>query len=168
MISRDFRDEARRKLEGKWGKVALITLAYMVVFFVLGFIEGLLAEGSLLQSIFSIAVAIIEVPLAFGMIIALFKVYNSEDVKAFDFFSLGFKNFSKSWGITFQMILKLIVPIILIIVSLILIVAIGMGSLIFASANSALTPSEAVAAAGSGLVGFTVIGFFFISLQLYG
>lgn len=157
MISRDFRDEARRKLEGKWGKVALITLAYMVVFFVLGFIEGLLAEGSLLQSIFSIAVAIIEVPLAFGMIIALFKVYNSEDVKAFDFFSLGFKNFSKSWGITFQMILKLIVPIILIIVSLILIVAIGMGSLIFASANSALTPSEAVAAAGSGLVGF--IGF---------
>lgn len=152
MISKDFRDEARRKLDGKWGKVALITLAYMVVFFVLGFIEGLFAEGSLLQSIFSIAVAIIEVPLAFGMVIALFKVYNSEDVKAFDFFSLGFKNFSKSWGITFQMILKLIVPIILIIVAIILI---SFGSV--GSAAALITGSSS--STSGGMLALAFIGF---------
>lgn len=28
MISSDFRTEARRKLDGKWGKTALIILAY--------------------------------------------------------------------------------------------------------------------------------------------
>ena len=45
MNSSDFRAEARKKLEGKWGKVARITLAYVALFFVLGFIEGLFKEG---------------------------------------------------------------------------------------------------------------------------
>ena len=35
MISSDFRTEARRKLAGKWGKTALIILAYFAVFFVI-------------------------------------------------------------------------------------------------------------------------------------
>ena len=35
MISSDFRAEARRKLAGKWGKTALITLAYFAIFFVM-------------------------------------------------------------------------------------------------------------------------------------
>lgn len=120
MNSSDFRAEARKKLEGKWGKVAIITLAYMAVFFILGFIEGLFEEGSFMQSIISIATAVVEVPLAFGLIIALFKVFNAENVKAFDFFSLGFNNFAKSWKISFSIFLKMIVPVILIIVSIIL------------------------------------------------
>lgn len=151
MISKDFRVEARRKLEGKWGKVALIALAYMVVFFILGFIDGLFAEGSFLQSIFSLAVAIIEVPLAFGLIISLFKVYNSEDVKAFDFLSLGFKNFSKSWGITFQIVLKLIVPIILVIVSMILISFGAVGSVTALFVGSSSTTSGLLVLAFIGL-----------------
>lgn len=120
MISSEFRAEARKKLEGKWSKVALITLAYMAVFFVLGFIQGLFAEGSTMQTIISLLVAIVEVPLSFGLIISLFKVYNSEDVKAFDFCSFGFNNFKKSWAISLRMLLKLIVPVILLIVSIIL------------------------------------------------
>ena len=52
MISSDFRAEARRKLSGKWGKVACISLAYALVFFVLGIIEALFPES--MTPIFSI------------------------------------------------------------------------------------------------------------------
>ena len=150
MNSSDFRAEARKKLEGKWGKVARITLAYVALFFVLGFIEGLLEKVSTIQSIWSIAVAVIEVPLAFGLIISLFKVFNSEDVKAFDFFMLGFNNFAKSWKISLRIVLKIIVPIILIVVSIFL-MSFG---LVAGSASALLSSSSS-----GGLFIFVVIGF---------
>ena len=149
MNSSDFRAEARKKLEGKWGKVAVITLAYVALFFVLGFIEGLLEKVSTIQSIWSIAVAVIEVPLAFGLIISLFKVFNSEDVKAFDFFMLGFNNFAKSWKISLRIVLKIIVPIILIVVSIFL-MSFG---LVAGSASALLSSSSS-----GGLFIFVVIG----------
>lgn len=150
MNSSDFRAEARKKLEGKWGKVAVITLAYVALFFVLGFIEGLFKEGSVIQSIWSIAVAVIEVPLAFGLVISLFKVFNSEDVKAFDFFMLGFNNFAKSWKIALRILLKMIIPIILIVVSIFL-MSLG---LIAGTASALLSNSSSV-----GIFIFVVIGF---------
>lgn len=119
MTSSNYRAKAREKLAGRWGKVALLTLGYFAIFFVVGFIEGLSTDS--LKSIISLAVTIIEIPLSFGFIIALFKFFNGENVKAFDFLSLGFSNFKKSWGVSLHIALKLIVPIILIIVSVILI-----------------------------------------------
>lgn len=119
MISSDFRAEARKKLEGKWGKVALITLAYFVIFFLINFVESFFPDST--DFLFSIINTIIEIPLALGLIFSLFKVYNDEDVKAFDFLELGFNNFKKSWGITFEVFKKMILPIILVIISYILI-----------------------------------------------
>ncbi len=113
-----FRAEARSKMTGKWGKAALITFLYTLVFFVIGFIQGLFPES--MDWLFSIILFVIEIPLAFGLIIALLKLYNSEDVKATDFFTLGFNNFSRSWSAFFNMLLKLLVPIILVIVSIFL------------------------------------------------
>lgn len=130
MISSDFRSEARRKLEGKWGKVVCITLAYMLIFFVIAFIENMLSDS--MASIFSIVVTIIEVPLGFGLIIALFKVFHAEEVGTFDFFNLGFSNFKKSWFISLSIFLKMIIPVILIVVAYILI-AFGIASMITAS-----------------------------------
>lgn len=149
MNSSDFRAEARKKLEGKWGKVAIITLAYMALSFVLGFIEGLFKEGSVIQSIWSIAVAVVGVPLSFGLIISLFKVFNSEDVKAFDFFMLGFNNFAKSWKISLRILLKMIVPVILVVVSIFL-MSFG---LVAGSASALLSSSSS-----GGLFIFVVIG----------
>lgn len=123
MNASDFRAEARSKMAGKWGKAALITFLYTLVFFVIGLIEGALPEST--ELIFSILLFVIEIPLAFGMTIALLNLYNSEDVKATDFFSLGFKNFSKSWSVFFHMLLKLLLPIILIIVSVFLMLISG-------------------------------------------
>lgn len=115
-----------------------------------------------MKSIISLAVTIIEIPLSFGFIIAFFKFFNGEDVKAFDFLSLGFSNFKKSWGVSLHIALKLIVPIILIIVSVILI-AFGVAQ----AATSVLTGSSG----GSGLtvIGFIlyIVGFIWVMLESY-
>lgn len=120
MISSDFRAEARRRLTGKWGKAVCIVLAYFAIFFLIGFLEGLFPDS--MKGIFTIITTIIEIPIAFGLIFAFLKLYKDEYVKAFDFIQFGFSNFGKSWGITFQTILKMLVPVILIIVSYVLII----------------------------------------------
>ena len=89
------------------------------MFFVLGFIKGLFSDS--LEFIFSIISFVIEIPLTFGFTIALMKLYNDEEVKSFDFLSLGFSNFAKSWKISLHIILKMIIPVVLLVVSIILI-----------------------------------------------
>ena len=152
MVSSDFRTEARRKLSGKWGKAISIFIAYSFIFFVMGFVEGLFPEA--LQSLLSLAVAVIEVPLAFGFIISLLKLFNEEDVKAFDFLSSGFSNFKKSWGVSLNILLKMLVPVILLIVSYVL-VASGMTFLAVSSGIFATTSSST----SSGGIILSVLGF---------
>lgn len=133
MTSSEFRAEARRNLTGKWGKAALISLAYFFITFILGFIQGLFKEGSFLNSLMALVNFIIEVPLSLGLVIAFVKLYNNTEVKAFDFLTSGFNNFSKSWGIFFQTLLKVLIPIILVIVSII-ILFLGLGGSIYSAA----------------------------------
>lgn len=114
----DYRASARERLSGKWGKVALVSLCYFVVFFILGFIEGLMPEN--IKSIFSLATTIIEIPLGFGLIISFYKLFNSEDVGAFDFLKSGFSNFKRAWLVGLNVAVKMIIPVILIFVGAIL------------------------------------------------
>lgn len=148
MISSDFRAEARRKLSGKWGKAVCITLAYIAICFVLGLIEGFFTDS--METIFSIINLVIEVPLAFGLIIAFMKLYNDEEVKAFDFFTLGFSNFAKSWKISLQILVKMIVPVILVIISYVLIAFGAVGTV-----GASFYSSSATAGFGT----LTIIGF---------
>lgn len=149
MISSDFRTEARRKLAGKWGKTASITLAYFAIFFVISFIEGFFPDSA--KWVFSIVNAVIEIPLGVGLIFSFFKVFNEEDVKAFDFLELGFSNFKKAWGITFQTFLKMIVPVILVIVAYII--------LIIGTAGAVTSTMFSSSSASAGFTLLTVIGF---------
>ena len=119
MISSDFRAEARRKLAGKWGKGACIMLAFLLVTFVINFIIGLIPDSC--EWLGQIIDIVINVPLSFGILYAFLKLYKDENVGAFDFFKLGFNNFGKSWSITFNIFLKMIVPAIVVIISYILI-----------------------------------------------
>lgn len=119
MISSDFRAEARRKLAGKWGKGACMMLAFLLVTFVINFIIGLLPDSY--EWLGQIIDIVINVPLSFGILYAFLKLYKDENVGAFDFFKLGFNNFGKSWSITFNIFLKMIVPAIVVIISYILI-----------------------------------------------
>lgn len=121
MVSSDFRKDAREKLTGKWGKVVLISLAYFVLFYIIGLLES--HTVGFANTVISILAFLIEVPLGFGLTVCSVKLFNGEDVKWFDFFSFGFDNFGKSWGITLRTALKLLLPFILLVVSIVLIVA---------------------------------------------
>lgn len=169
MISSDFRAEARRKLTGKWGKAACIILAYLLIFFVLGFIEGFieglwgLSKNNLLISIINF---IVEIPLTFGIIFALFKVYNSEEVKSFDFISLGFGNFKKSILVSLNMLLKMIVPFILMVVAIVLAIAASTSTLISVSTHSS---SGILASSGTLLVSIIlyIVSFIWLIVKSY-
>lgn len=131
MVASDFRAEARRKLEGKWGKAACISLAFFAFSLIIEFISGMFSGT--LQELINLVIIVINVPLSFGFIISLFKLYNDEEIKAFDFLKLGFNNFRKSWGIAFRMFLKMLVPLILLVVSYVII---GAGTIFLVSSSS--------------------------------
>lgn len=154
MRSADFREKAREKMAGKWGKAAIITFCYLLAFFLIGFISGLLPES--MEWLFSILVFVIEIPLSFGYILSLFKLYNAEDVNGFDFLKLGFNNFSKSWSVFFNMLLKLLVPIILIIISVV-VMSFGIGATIGSSLIALTTYNSSATSIASGAIGGFVI-----------
>lgn len=150
MISSDFRAEARRKLAGKWGKGACIMLAFLLVIFVINFIIGLLPDSY--EWLGQIIDIVINVPLSFGILYAFLKLYKDENVGAFDFFKLGFNNFGKSWSITFNIFLKMIVPAIVIIISYILI---AVGISLYSTSLFVTYSTSAV----NGYVFIAIIGF---------
>ena len=137
MYSANFRKQAREKLAGKWGKAVLITLAFISISIVLSFIEQRLPKSLML--IFSIVELIIEIPLSYGLIVSFLKLYNGEEVSAYDFTSSAIANFSRAWGVFFRTLLKLLLPICLLIVSIVLI-GMGVG---FASASQLLSTDSA-------------------------
>lgn len=118
MISSDFRTIARKNLDGKWSKSVWMLLAYLLVFFLIYFIQAIFPAP--FNFLLSIVILIIEIPLGFGLVMSFVKLYNSEEVYAFDFWNFGFKYFSKSWGITGYIFLKLLVPFILLVISYVL------------------------------------------------
>lgn len=152
MNSSDFRAEARGKLSEKWGKAACISFAYFVIFFAINLVAGLLPDS--MSSILSLAVTVIEVPLGFGLIISFIKLFNGEDVGAFEFLSSGFSNFAKAWGIALHTAVKLLIPIILMIISYILI-AFSLASFAVTSLYSSSTTSGNLGILG--LLGFILL-----------
>lgn len=119
-MSSELRAKAREKLTGKWGKAACISLAYLVIAFFISFIQTKTENQTFLYLLVSIIAFVIEVPLSFGLIYSYYKLFKDEETSSFDFCSLGFSNFGKSWSITWQIILKMIVPVILMIISYVL------------------------------------------------
>lgn len=155
MNSSDLRKEARNKLAGKWGKAALITLSYFAIIVIINIIEQHVSDT--LSSIVSLIATIIEVPLAFGLVISFFKLYHGEDVNAFDFLSSGFSNFKKAWGIFLRIAVKMILPIIVLIIAIILIIA-GFGGVIGAGVLTA-TDYESVSSSLNGTFsGIAIVG----------
>lgn len=110
MNSSEFRAEARGSLQGKWGKAVVIVLCYLVVTLLLEKVAGILGE-----TLASLIITIISIPLQFGFIISLFKLFNDETVGVFDFVNQSINNFGKSWSITWNMILKMLLPFLILI-----------------------------------------------------
>lgn len=112
MTASQTRAEARKKLSGKWGKAALITLVFAVITYVISFVLNLVPFVGPIVSL------VISVPLSYGLIISMMKLNDDTEVGCLDFLNTGFSNFGKAWSVTLQTIIRLIVPIILIVVSI--------------------------------------------------
>ena len=109
MLASEIRANARRSLQGKWGKGALIVLTYLLI--MLG-ISWILTKLSTVGEIIDI---IISVPVSYGIMASFIKLKRGEEVKYTGFLSEGFSKFGKAWGVCWHTILKMIVPVILII-----------------------------------------------------
>lgn len=146
MVASDYRAKARENLSGKWGKAALI----MVCFFAYSLIFSYLNKhtSGILNISISVLSLVINIPIAYGVSMAFLKLYNNEEVKSFDFFTLGITNFSRAWKVAFSIFLKILLPFILIIVSYILI-----GGGIFAASASRSSSSFGALA----LIGFILL-----------
>ena len=119
MLSSEIRAEARRNLTGRWGKAALLTLGLVVISAVLSLIQNVI-PNDIVKAILSIAVAIIEVPIAYGFMISLVKFYKGEDVGFFDFVTSGFANFARAWKVSLWMLVKMLIPVVILIVAYVL------------------------------------------------
>lgn len=113
MVLSDIRKSAREALAGKWGKGALIVLAYFLFAFALGFVAGLVENIAFLSLIVEVATLVITIPVSFGLIASFIKLKRGENVKAFDFFTYGFNNFGRSWKIAGNILLKMWLPMLL-------------------------------------------------------
>lgn len=102
MVSSEIRTEARKSLQGKWGKSALIILIYALIMSLISFVAGKLSwVGSLIETI-------IGVPIAYGLISTFIKLKRGEDVSYVAFLTDGFSSFSKAWGVALNIVLKLL------------------------------------------------------------
>ena len=119
MKAYEIRKEAREALQGKWGKGVGIILAYLVISFVFGIFSGFFEENSVMVVLLSIVEIIITIPLSFGLEWTFLKLKRNEDISAFGFLDMGIDNFARSWKIAGRTLLKLILPLIVLIGSVI-------------------------------------------------
>ena len=158
MPTSEIRKEAREALKGRWGKGVCIVLAYLLISFIVGFVEGLAGEGTLLYSIIDIAYAIISIPLSFGFLISFVKLKRGEDVNAFGFLNDGFSRFGRSWGIWWHTFIRVLLPIICMFSLVILFVAFS----IFSANSSSNTVSSSTS------IIFSIIGVvLYIAILIY-
>ena len=138
MTATNTRSQARKSLTNKWGKGALISLAYVFISYLLNYISARFVASSL-ESIIGIIISLVEIPLSFGLLISFIRLKRNEDVKAFDFFNNFSNNFKRGIGITWNTFLKMIVPFILIIIGGFLLgvsMSLSVTSILFSSTNS--------------------------------
>lgn len=119
----EIRQEARNDLKSVWIKTAIISFIYLVIFFVISFIQTIFQNNDVINILISIISLVLTVPLAAGLLYTLMKVKNKEEIKIFDFITIGFKNFAKFWKIALRMLLKVLPQFILTVIFAIIMVA---------------------------------------------
>lgn len=150
MTTSEIKIKAREALKGKWGKAALITLVYGIISYIISLVLGFIPVVGSLVSL------VITLPISYGIIAVFMKFKRGEEVGYVDFFTLGFQSFGKVWGVCGNILLKMIVPIILVVVSII-ILAFGMGASLSSSMMDAYTTGT-ISSASVGFSGLAIVG----------
>ena len=114
LTASEARKQARESLRGKWSIVILTFLLFTVYSTLISFL-GMIP---FLGIVFSIAGFIFLIPFSYGLLMSMMQLKRGETINCYDFFILGWQNFSRAWRITGRLLLKMLVPIILIVVGL--------------------------------------------------
>lgn len=115
----EIRKDARIALTGKWAKAVCITLVYLLLTFLIEYVQNKLNSSSF-SLIINLAYFLISIPLIFGLTISFIKLKREQDVKVFDFIKDGFNNLGRAWGIFGHTFLRMLLPIICLVVIIIL------------------------------------------------
>lgn len=163
LTASESRKQARESLRGKWSIVILTFLLFTVYSTLVSFL-GMIP---FLGIIFSIAGFIFLVPFAYGLLMSMMKLKRGETINCYDFFILGWQNFSRAWRLTGRLLLKMIIPLVLIIVGIFFFIA----SLTASFIGGVGTGSSDIFAAGSALslVGtiVAIVGYVFTAIYTF-
>ena len=130
MTISELKKDAKTRLKGKMGKAFGIMAIYFIISFLLQLI-GTFLKNQTLNIIYQIVILIVTFPFSYGILASMIKLSRNEEVVITDFINIGLQNLCKIWGILGLTIIKLLLPTILYVVSIIVC------SLAIASANSA-------------------------------
>ena len=114
--AKEARQEAREALSGKWKKAIVISLIYTLI------TAGISLLSVFTLGILSIALIVIAPALSYGLAYSYYHLKNGEDVGYGDFLSIGFKNFGYSWKLTWNIIKKCWVYILILVIAIIIII----------------------------------------------
>ncbi len=132
MTTKEIRKNASAKLKERLGKAMLVSLTYTIITLLMNYIP--MAGG--------IATIVIGPVLIFGLYKAIIMLIQGKQVKAFDFFTLGFDNFSKVWGLIWEVFKKTWVPLLLIIVGAIIMLAGVMAGAVWSIGTAGMSSSS--------------------------
>ena len=113
------RKEARESLTGKWKTALLISLIYTVILIAINILSGFTL------GILSIALIIIAPAISYGLAYSYYHLKNGDKVEVTDFLTVGFKHFGYSWKLTWNIIKKCWVYILIFVIAIILIISLG-------------------------------------------
>lgn len=156
MTSAELKQQAKESLKGRWGTAIAMILVYELI------IGGLSLVAKFIPFVGSIAVLIITVPISFGFAGQMLKFSRGEEVGICDYFKIGFDNFGKSWSIFGYTLLKLLLPVITYVLSLVFVVV--MSTVVATNSSEEIIPIAL--GIGALLVIFSVI-FLMVKSYLY-
>jgi len=154
MLVSELKANARKALEGKWGKGVLITLCYVAISVVISMVSALIPViGPIIE-------LIVSVPIAYGMGASFIKLKRGEDVKNTEFLDEGFSKFGKVWGVAGHTILKMILPIILVLVCYTLIIGGFVGGVVGGATE--MVTDMSISGTSAASIGIGVLGMILI------
>ena len=156
MTSAELKQQAKESLKGRWGTAIAMILVYELI------IGGLSLVAKFIPFVGSIAVLIIAIPISFGFAGQMLKFSRGEEVGICDYFKIGFDNFGKSWSIFGYTLLKLLLPVITYVLSLVFVVV--MSTVVATNSSEEIIPIAL--GIGALLVIFSVI-FLMVKSYLY-
>lgn len=169
MTISELKADAKRKLSGKLGTAVAIMLVYVIVVAILEII-GTSIHNEAFSFIINIIVVILNVPLSFGLLASMIKLSRGEKVGIFDFFTVALENVYNAWKVVGRTILKMIIPTVLIILSILIMVF----SVAYTATQSVVLGTTSSSSSGSGII--FIIGiiafiaayvYFFVKYLLY-